>query len=537
MTIAGGILLAVLLVGVAGTTAGMLQANRAERDAVGQRDRAVSARDRTREVLDAMTSQATGDALETQVALSEEQKKFLTGVLGYYQEFAGEAGDDEQARKRTAAAAYRVGLIESRLGRNEEGAVAFRRARDDYAALSADFPAVPAYRAGLAASHSNTARLLAALGNRDEAEMEYRTALAIQAKLAAESPGVPDYRRDLANSHNNLGSLLAALGKFSETEREFRSATDLREKLAADFPAVPEYRSLLAASHVNLGNLLAALGKRPGAESEYRTALALQEKLVAECPAVPEYRNALAAGHNNLGFLLKEMGNRPESEAQCRSAIALREKLAADFPAVPDYRVDLAGSYCNFANVIADGHKFADSLEWYARAIATLDPIVAAEPRLVTARRFLSFAHEGRAESYDGLGRYAEAGADWDKAVALSPPAELGKFRAGRAASRLKAGRVAEAVAEVAELTKDADWDAGQWYDFACVYSLAAGKDAAKREGYAARAVELLRQAVAKGYADADHMAKDTDLDPIRGRDDFKKLLDGLRAKPPKPDK
>ena len=27
------------------------------------------------------------------------------------------------------------------------------------------------------------------------------------------------------------------------------------------------------------------------------------------------------------------------------------------------------------------------------------------------------------------------------------------------------------------------------------------------------------------GYQDAAHMAKDTDLDPLRSRDDFKKLL------------
>ncbi len=31
--------------------------------------------------------------------------------------------------------------------------------------------------------------------------------------------------------------------------------------------------------------------------------------------------------------------------------------------------------------------------------------------------------------------------------------------------------------------------------------------------------------AMKAGYKDADHMKKDTDLDPLRGRDDFKKLL------------
>jgi hypothetical protein len=39
-----------------------------------------------------------------------------------------------------------------------------------------------------------------------------------------------------------------------------------------------------------------------------------------------------------------------------------------------------------------------------------------------------------------------------------------------------------------------------------------------------------LRDAVAKGYKDAAHMKKDTDLDPLRSREDFKKLVAELEA-------
>ncbi len=89
--------------------------------AVEQRSRAEKARDRTRAALDAMTSSITGDSLTTQKEISAEQKKFLTEVLTYYKEFAGEKADDEQTRARTAKAAFRVGAIEYRLGaKNKE---------------------------------------------------------------------------------------------------------------------------------------------------------------------------------------------------------------------------------------------------------------------------------------------------------------------------------------------------------------------------------------------------------------------------------
>ena len=48
---------------------------------------------------------------------------------------------------------------------------------------------------------------------------------------------------------------------------------------------------------------------------------------------------------------------------------------------------------------------------------------------------------------------------------------------------------------------------------------------------YADQAMAMLRDAVAKGYKDVVHMKKDTDLDPLRQREDFKKLVAELETK------
>ena len=53
--------------------------------------------------------------------------------------------------------------------------------------------------------------------------------------------------------------------------------------------------------------------------------------------------------------------------------------------------------------------------------------------------------------------------------------------------------------------------------------------EAAKRQAamqfYGDQAMAMLRDAVGKGYKDAAHMKKDADLDPIRDRAEFKKLV------------
>jgi hypothetical protein len=104
-------------------------------------------------------------------------------------------------------------------------------------------------------------------------------------------------------------------------------------------------------------------------------------------------------------------------------------------------------------------------------------------------------------------------------------------LRAARATSRVRAGQVAEAVAEVAELTQNPSFLAPRRYAFACFYALASGQSTGKKQEYADRAMVLLHQAVKAGYTDAAHLKEDTDLDPLRGRDDFKKLLQELGKK------
>jgi len=82
--------------------------------------------------------------------------------------------------------------------------------------------------------------------------------------------------------------------------------------------------------------------------------------------------------------------------------------------------------------------------------------------------------------------------------------------------------------------------DAGSLYTAACMRAVTAAvlrvsdkSEAAAKDGAAAadRAMAWLKQGVAAGYNDAVHMKKDTDLDALRDREDFKKLMAELEAK------
>jgi hypothetical protein len=66
----------------------------------------------------------------------------------------------------------------------------------------------------------------------------------------------------------------------------------------------------------------------------------------------------------------------------------------------------------------------------------------------------------------------------------------------------------------------------------------AATKEVSQREAYAGQAMALLRRAQAAGFfknrANIEHLKRDTDLEPLRSREDFQKFVAELEA-PAKP--
>ena len=278
--------------------------------------------------------------------------------------------------------------------------------------------------------------------------------------------------------------------------------------------------------------LLVEIGKRDETFVEYQAALELQKKLAKQFPDASAYQAGLADTHNSMGLLLAQLGKRDQARLEYVAANATRKKLAERFPAIARYQIDLGGGYCNYGNLLCEVGKSAESLECFNDAVRILQQCVEKDPTDWTAKQYLKNSHCARAQAYDQFRKYSDAVNEWGLAIDLSPASEQASLRGKRATSRFQAGAYAEAMAEFDELTKSSDWTADQWYCFASVYALASDKIANKRKEYAGRAMELLHNAVAAGFDQAASMAKDTNLDSLRDREDFKKLVNSLPKSP-----
>jgi serine/threonine-protein kinase len=346
------------------------------------------------------------------------------------------------------------------------------------------------------------------IGEMHDAVADCRQAIAIFTRLARAYPAAPSYREAMSRSQGSLGWYQIGLGQYREAEATYRAAIPLWEGLVADFPSSSEYAYRLGNSHNNLAVVLRNLGRYKEAESHVRRTLLLQEKLVASSPAVVKYRQELARYHSSLGMILVRLGRLKETEAVYRKSVELREKLAADFPAEPAYRLDLSISYNSLGGLLRATSQPKEAEAAYRLALAIREKLVR------------DFRHVPRyritlAETRMDLGRLLQA---------------QGRPQEAEAAYR-------QALAIQEGLARDFPEHGELLYDAACICALASAsvKDKVSlKDHFAVQAIEFLSKARGTDYfkdpTKVAHMKKDSDLNSLRSRSDYKKLVAELEA-------
>jgi tetratricopeptide (TPR) repeat protein len=427
-------------------------------------------------------------------------------VLSIYRRLAADFPTHPAFRQELAIGYLNRGALLSRTRRLNDAATDFDRAVSIYKRLVIDFPTRPEFRLELAASHHSRGALLHTMGRPKEADEDYREALNVLTRLAADFPTRPELRQELAQSQNNRGIFLGEIGRRKEAKEAFEQALGIQKRLAADFPSRSELRRELAHTHNNLGYLRLGMGRFQDAEQDFNQALEVQKQLMAGFPARRAYREDLALSHTNRGTLLLTTGRVKQAEKEYDLAFGIRKQLAADFPNEADLRNDLAGSCVNLTLVYQQQRNWAAAkrllLEDRPHHLAALK----ANPSQVAYRQsyrshlsVLTRVHAGLLEHQDAV-RTAATRRD----VGWNAPAD-----AYDAAAFLS--KCIPIVAKHDKLDAKQRTETAQFYGDA--------------------AMKLLRDAVSKGYRGVAHMKTDTALDPLRRRDDFKKLMAELERR------
>jgi tetratricopeptide (TPR) repeat protein/tRNA A-37 threonylcarbamoyl transferase component Bud32 len=448
-----------------------------------------------------------GTLLRTNGKLQEAEQAYRK-AFAINEKLAADHPNVPEYRQRLARGQNDLGALLAATGRHKEAEHAYRQALTLQEKLATDFPAQPGYLADLALTYVHLGPLLQATGRPQEAEQAYRKALTLQEKLLADFPAKADYRRDLATTYAQLGSLLRDTGRLQEAERTYQQALTLQQKLVADFPKMIDYQADLGTTYLYLGRLQQAAGRIQEAEQYFRRALALQQKRAADFPKVPDYRKQLAVTYRDLGTLMALTGRLAEAEVSYRQALALLEKLVSDFPAVTDHLGELAATMNNLANLYRNQGKLAEAQQMLRGAINLLEAVLKSNPQHPTHRRSLRVSYEHLAEALMQTGDHAEAVRCAEVLSRVVPEEGLSYRRAAGIAARCTA--LAEQDAKLPEAQRKA-----------------------VAQKYADQAMAWLGEALKKGFKGVEQLKKDRDLESLRTRDDFKKLVDEFEKASP----
>ena len=484
----------------------------------------------------------------------QEAEQDYDQAVNIYKQLATDFPSRSEFRHALAGSYNSRGALLSKAGRPQEAKRDYDQALVIQEQLAADFPSRPEFRQQRARNHNNRGLLLSDTGRLKDAEQDYEQALKIYKQLTADFPSRPEFREELAKSQHNRGMLLGATGRPKEAEKDYNQALSIRKQLVAEFPSRPEFRQNLATTHNNRGNLLRDSGRLQEAEKEFDQALSIQRQLAADFPSRPDFRRELALSHNNRGLLLSDSDRFREAEKDYDQALSIQKQLAADFPSRPEFREDLARSHNNRANLLRDTGRRGEAEKDYDQALIIQKQLAADFPDQPDLRNELACTCVNMAISQSLQGNWAAA----KRLLMEGRPHHLAALKANprhptyRLFYRNHLNMLTEVLAglleqedavRTAEIRRDLGWQApADAYDaatFLCWCIPIAAKhdkldDKQRKEAvqfYGDAAMKLLRAAVSKGYKDVQHIRKDTDLDPLRRREDFKKLVAELNGK------
>jgi serine/threonine protein kinase/tetratricopeptide (TPR) repeat protein len=511
-------------------------------------------------------------------------------AIGMLREIAADPVADEGVRREMARDFHNLGVLlkkyRDRLGDAEQALREALRLRDQQA--TAQEPEDRNVQQERAASRYHLGTVLADMsGKRSEAEQLYKLALELQEQLAARFADQPEYLRDQARTLNNLGMLFSPTRRAAEAEKAFREAIDLQRRLADDHPEVSAYRRELARTYQNLAIVEWKSGHPMAGESSFRQGQELLERLVLDFPRVPEYRYELAALQRTLGELLLERAQPEKAQGAFNAGQSLLERLAKEFPQRAEFRRELARLHLSRGDSLSKARQFAPADQAYLKALEIGDTLLADFNHAPTYQHDVACAQERLAgicvvsgtmrQTTQGLqlimdsaspsvlqilGRLpgarlacAQAQTLFEKAIqaqlvaSASEPENLQYRQFLRSLYQESAdvgwqlkdhaavARSAEALPKAMPNDYTGYVTAAEYLGWCVSFALQEPGLAPERrrdlvDGYSQRAVQLLREAVARGFKDSRHELRTLPAyQPLRQRDDFKQLLQDLEQK------
>ncbi len=301
-----------------------------------------------------------------------------------------------------------------------------------------------------------------------------------------------EVRMGLAEAYTRVGVTEYRLGDVVAAQANFRKAYNLRVALTEELKDNPNVKQDLSYSSIALAETSYRLGDRVQADKFYRDAIDQRTAMFDLKPKDQKVTAELASVNYMIGEFKLKTGDLVEARKRLEKCKEIRESLvkADDKNAV--FKRDLAIVLYRLGNLADREKDEKTALAAFEAACEIQEKLVSEDP--VNEKRSLelmrSLAHVGQVDRAFGIADRMIAGPHTDNELRID---------------------IARTYAQCARHTPAAQGE--------------------KAQTFQVKAVEAIRTAVREGFRDHVYLEDEPDLDPIRNRDDFQKLMTDMASK------
>jgi tetratricopeptide (TPR) repeat protein len=438
--------------------------------------------------------------------LYADAKPFHFQAIAVLSESSHQAPTDDELKSALGRAYVRLSVAHQYTAHRQAQEEAIRQAILLYQQIADKNPENARFQHEFGRGLASLGMLQFDLGHISEAEASFQRAAVPQEKLVKDNPTVLDYVKHLANTLGRLGEVKAAQGQASRAQGYYLRSIAQWQELNTKDPQNPKSLNAEGWLHYRLGCLQAESGKENAGLASCERARKMQSEALMLNRTPANFRSDLLWSEEQIG-LLKVATGQVTATAQLtgqQKVVQERLTLAANDPMNHQARYEVAVGYVRLAELQGQTGGLAAALSTLEKAVAILEEITRAQPQNYEFQRFLAnvYAVRGRVQMQKG-----------DTAAALESARQAVKLVEGKLVHNEKT----------------------YLYDLACHRALcsslaAQSKDEPSALDYASASVDALQQAIAAGYDNVYKLKNDIHLEPLRSRDDFKKLVKEVEA-------
>ena len=481
LSVATVMTLLAIVSGAIATSLGMFQARAAlagERLALKEKTEALQAEEKahaeaelanqkTLRALDSLTGSFTSRWLSRQDELADDDRKFLTDILVFYEEASRTDAGTKNSKHVRVAGQHKIANLHSVLGNSQEALENYQLAAQVYQELSKEMPTMTEYIDGEARCLRPMARILSKQGSTLASEDLHRRAIDLLTGLVNSGSAPPATIVELIESLTDFGSLLHRHGKNAEAEKIFQQAesafqtnkdklTELvqRQSLYASMlqmrcyffrelgrfdeafrdadKAIELHTALIGAGvdraqtrreicslHTMLGTLHQGRGEFESAQSRFRSALVAAQSLVARYPLVPAHRSAAAESHRMLGTNYYYQRNYAQAIEEYKSAKSISQRILEDFPDELLYQYDYAELFNGMGLAFKDSGQLEEAERELQESVQLKKKVVEKSGESLRYRQSLAMSLHNLANVYGRLKKYEAANQCHQEAIVI----------------------------------------------------------------------------------------------------------------------